>query len=298
MSDRDKAKRLPRSKRVAPDARPPMRLMERDIAILQAVNDCRALRGEHIQALFFGSRSTSQYRLSRLFQHEYLNRHFLPVVEGGPASSPIVYTLGKRGAQALVEHLDYDEQALRVSKQSTFAWRFMEHLLAINDVRVAILLALRQQGWTLETWEDEYSFRADPDHAHLQDSRGRTRKKPVLPDGYFRLAVPQGRAHFFLEVDRGTELLAQVKSQVEVYQAYTASGRYYERFQTRSLRVLVVTTGARRVANLKRVVAKAGGDRKYWFTTLDRVTPETVLTEPIWQRLDDKEPLPLIGTPD
>jgi hypothetical protein len=133
-----------------------------------------------------------QYRCSRLFQHEYLNRHFLPVVEGGPASSPIVYTVGKRGAQALVEHLGYTEQELRVPKQATFAWRFMEHLLAINDVRVAVMLAARLQGWALEVWEDEFSFRADPDHAHLQDEQGRTHKKPSLTDGYFRWRCPRG----------------------------------------------------------------------------------------------------------
>src|SRR5258708_25283628 len=94
--------RRPRHRRVVEEARPPMVLTARDREIIKAVNDHRALLQEHIQALFFQSRSTAQFRLQRLFQHEFLERHFLSVISGGPASSPAVYTLGKRGAQVLV----------------------------------------------------------------------------------------------------------------------------------------------------------------------------------------------------
>ena len=137
--------------------------------------------------------------------------------------------------------------------------------------------------------------RADPDYVKLIDSKGRTRKKPVLPDGYFRLVVPQGTAHFFLEVDRGTEPHSRFRPQVEVYEAYTASGQYQARYSKRSLRILVVTTAEGRLANLKKTVEKAGGDRKYWFTTFEQVTPETVLTGPIWQQLDGETAQVLIA---
>ena len=132
----------------------------------------------------------------------------------------------------------------------------------------------------------------------VTDSRGRMRKKPILPDGYFRLAVPQGRAHFFVEVDRGSEPLSKFRPQVEVYQAYTASGQYQARYSKTSLRVLVITTSARRLANLKVTTREAGGDRKYWFTTFDRVTPETVLTGAIWERLGDNTHHPLVRPVD
>ena len=55
-----------------------MRLTARDVEILKAVHECRVLRGDQLQALFFGSQSTASYRLSRLYQHGFLDRHFLP----------------------------------------------------------------------------------------------------------------------------------------------------------------------------------------------------------------------------
>lgn len=297
MADK-KTARLPRDQRVPPEQRPPMRLTERDVDIIQAVNDHRALLGSHIQDLFFGSQSTAQYRLSRLFHHEYLDRHFMTVVSGGPASSPTIYTVGRHGEQVLAERRGYTVSELRRPKGGTLAWQFLEHLLKLNDFRVAVALAARANEWDVDVWEDEPLFRANPDYVMVSDSRGRMRKKPVLPDGYFRLAVPQGRAHFFVEVDRGSEPLSKFRPQVEVYQAYTASGQYQARYSKTSLRVLVITTSARRLANLKATTREAGGDRKYWFTTFDRVTPATVLTGAIWQRLGDDTQQPLVRPVD
>jgi hypothetical protein len=270
-----------------------MALTERDRAIIRAVNDCRALTQEQIQALFFQSRSTAQFRLQRLYQHEFLERQFLSVVSGGPASSPAIYTLGKRGVKVLVDTFDYDRSHIRLPK-GNFSWQFIEHQLAINDVRIAVTLAAAANGWTLEEWQDETGFRAHPDYVTLTDKRGKARKKPVLPDAYFCLATPNGRSRFFLEVDKGTEELAKFRPQIRVYQAYTVSGQYQERYQAKSLRVLIVTTSPRRLANLKLATEQAGGDRKYWLTTFDRITADTVLTAPIWQTLEGETELPLI----
>src|SRR5579859_5119675 len=81
---------------------PPMRLMPRDVEIVRAVGEYRMLRQDQIQRLFFGSKSTAQYRLSHLYQHGFLDRHFLPVQGGW---SPTFYTLAKRGVEVL--HVEY-----------------------------------------------------------------------------------------------------------------------------------------------------------------------------------------------
>jgi hypothetical protein len=59
---------------------------------------------------------------------------------------------------------------------------------------------------------------------------------------------------------------------------------YAQRFGTSRLRILTVTTGQTWLGNLKRITKQAGGRGRFWFTTFDQVTPETVLTEPIWQK--------------
>jgi hypothetical protein len=288
-------KRLPRHVRVPVEQRPEMVLTDRDCAIIKMVNDCRALRGDQIETLFFQSKSTAQYRLQRLFHHEFLNRSFLTVVSGGPASSPAIYTLGKRGATVLVERFGYDRENLRLIRSGAIAWHLLEHLLKVNDIRIAITQAAAAQGWTLEDWRDETSFRAYPDYVTLTDRQGKQLEKPVFPDGYGCLSTPRGTTRFFLEVDRGTEVLSKFAPQVAVYEAYVDSGQYQTRFQARSLRVLVVTTTERRMKGLQTTTVKAGGDGKYWFTTFERITPATILTGAIWQRLGEDVRQPLVG---
>jgi hypothetical protein len=295
MTTDEQRPRLPRHKRVGEEDRPAMALTDRDCDVIRMVNDCRALTTDQIGALFFGSRSTAQYRLARLFQHEFLERHFLSVVSDGPSKSPAIYTIGKRGAQILIRRFGYDRRQLRLPKRGTVGWHLLEHLLTVNDVRVAVTLAARQQGYTLETWLDETTFRANPDYVTLTGKRAKGQKKPVFPDGYFCLQTPHGKARFFVEVDRGTELLSKFAPQIAVYEAYVDSGQYQARFQAKSLRVLILTISERRLRNLQRVTEKMGGDQKYWFTTLEHVQAETIFTDPIWQRLGNPTPLPLIA---
>jgi hypothetical protein len=277
-------KRLPRAKRVTEDARPPMVLTDRDRDIVATVNAYQALLGKQLERLFFSSRSTAQYRLQRLYQHEFLDRHFMTVVSTAPAASPMIYTLGKRGAYLLAQEMGFEPAQLRRFPK-VIKWQFMEHLLAINEVRVAISLACHANGFTLEEWLDEPVFRGAPEYVRVTDGKGKTSEKPVFPDGYFRIKTRRGTAHCFLEVDRATEQQSKFRPQVEVYETYVASGQYQARFSPKSMRVLIVTTTSERLQNLKKTVASAGGDEKYWFTTLAQVTEATVLTAPIWEQL-------------
>lgn len=286
-------KRLPRDKRVTQEARPTMVLTARDCQVMKAVNDFRALKATHIQALFFPSLATAQYRLVRLFQHGYLNRQYVDVPTGSSVNTPPLYTLAPRGAQTLTDVYSYEHQDIHVPKKA-FAWNYVAHLLAVNDIRIAVMLAAAAQAWSIEQWEAEHVFRAAPDYVTITAPNGRKGEKPVLPDGYFRLATPQGRAHFFLEVDRGREAESAFRPQIEVYEAYTASGQYQARYSQKSLRILVVTTSANRLNNLMKVTAKAGGDAKYWFTTFSQVSQVTVLTIPIWQRIGSATHFPLV----
>ena len=73
------------------------------------------------------------------------------------------------------------------------------------------------------------------------------------------------------------------RDKVLAYQAYIASGQYEKRYGTRSLRVLTVTSGPKRLENLKAEAEEARGGRVFWFTALKSVTVEAVIEQPIWQ---------------
>jgi hypothetical protein len=272
-----------------------MKLTARDCELIRMVNDCRALRTDQIERLFFTSPKTAQYRLIRLFHHEYLDRHFFTTTARPEASNQIIYTVGKRGLQVLTDVYNYDRSDFRRPKKAMLSWHLLEHQLALNDVRIAIMQAVSQHAFSLETWIDEKHFRARPDYVTLKKKRGGEKAYPVFPDGYFCVTVPQGKARFFVEVDRGGESLSKFAPQIRVYDAYVASGQYQERFGAKSLRVLIVTSTKRRMRTLMRVTEKVGGDRKYCFTTFDQITPEQVLTGHIWQRLGTRDPEALFG---
>lgn len=284
--------KMPRNRRV--DNPPPMRLMERDIEILKAVHEFRIMRGDQLQALFFGSQSTASYRLSRLYQHSFLDRHFLPTL-GGLASSPALYTLGKRGVDVLRRVLDCGPKDIRKPPNNQeLSPLFLEHLLQINDFRVAVAVAARNLDFTLEKWQDDFQLKADFDRVVIQTPQGRKRSVSLIPDGYFVLQVPQGRACFFLELDRGTMTRGRFRDKVLAYQAYIASGQYEKRYGTRSLRVLTVTSGPKRLENLREEAEQAGGGRVFWFTTSDQIAPETILSMPIWSLAEKSDLATLI----
>jgi hypothetical protein len=98
-------------------------------------------------------------------------------------------------------------------------------------------------------------------------------------------------AHHFFEIDRATVTVRPSQWQrrgwvhkIQAYLAYYQSGIFTERYATRSLRILTITTGPERLAHLKEVTEETGGKARFWFTTFELANdPHKVLTEPIWQ---------------
>ena len=271
-------------KRPPPNKRRPIKFVARDAEFIRAVNDYRALTAAQLQRLFAITSTPMQRRLIALWEHEYLDCQEITVFGRKAVNAPYLYTIGSRGVRVLVDVFEYDRSQIKRPRRD-YSWRFSDHLLALNNFRVAVAVAAQEKGWLLETWLDERVFRQNPDYVTLKNSKGKSEAKPVYPDGYFCLSVPQGRAHFLVEVDRGTELRKDFRPQILVYEEYVKSGAYGVRFSERSLRILIVTTTPTRVATLKKWTASADGDDKYWFTTSKQATDATVLTGTIWQQL-------------
>ena len=158
---------------------------------------------------------------------------------------------------------------------------FLEHTLQVNDVRIAVQLATRKQGLELLAWISEGQLKATKER--VPDPRRSGRYLPVVPDGYFTLKTGGRKACFFLEIDRATMTNRRFGDKMRAYEIYVRTGRYFERYGTRSLRVLVVTTTHQRLANLESTTEEAATLPIFWFTTIDQVHPETILTSEIWQ---------------
>ena len=290
------AKRRPRHKRVKPEERPPFRLTERDCRIIKAINDCVVLRTDQVQTLEFNSASPAYERLEKLYHYEYLNRHFITQVAAAPAASKIVYSITPLSASLLAATFGYTVADINYPGRAVSNWKTLQPILAVNDFRVHLMRATSElESFKLIDWIPEKVFRAHPDFVYIKNSKGKTKKSPLYPDGYVILKTPLGEVRFFVEIDSGTEGLEQFRSQIKIYQEYMLSGQYQERFKTDILRVVIVTNSDKRLDNLRKAIAQVGGGTRYWLTTLSRATWPGLFTTPIWHKVTDEAAYAFIG---
>lgn len=301
--------RLPVYKRAEGGKLPRLRLMTRDAAILLAVYQYRALTTPQIERLFFTANEASeatrvtlkpntrcQYRLQLLYHHEYLIRGEQPQ-KPSEGRKPFVYWLDKRGGQVVEELLD-GEQLDWNPREHHVSNLFLYHLLATNDVRVALVIGARKHEFIISTWLDDHTLkrRQMTDTVTLVGPNGGKQKAAVVPDGYFVLDTGSHVYNHFLEIDLRTVTGAASvwgrrdwARKVAAYLEYYRSGRYQERYKTQGLRILTVTTGEKRLANLKAITEKVGGKSRFWFTTFSRIQNGGVLVDPIWQVAASKD---------
>lgn len=273
----------------------------RDMEILQALWTARYLTAVQLQALFwresrggqFGQTKACQRRLRQLTQHGLVRRIEQPVKRGeGPR--PYIYALNKGGAELLGAELGIaSDEVDWKPREAESNYPFLEHLLATNDFRIALTLACERQGFTLETWLDEKVLKSEEmrEYVLLTSVAGAQQRVAVIPDGFFVLQAGQRRARCCVEIDRGMVTVAPTAAwqrgwtqKVRAYLEYQASGAYEKRYGSKNLWVLTVTTSERRLLHLKQATEEVGGDFRFWFTTFAQLTPETLLTAPIWHQ--------------
>jgi hypothetical protein len=273
-------KRLPRYK--VATTPPPMRLTERDQRIVEWVYLFRFLTREHIHLLEFKDKSIAacQKRLTFLYHNGYLDAVLKPI-PSGYGSSKRVYCLSERG-RGLIAHMydSVDPKEIKWKKSyNDVEGYFLEHILAINDVRVALTVATKEKCYTLE-WTPEWDLKALKEKVEDPEKSGKY--IAITPDSYFVIKTQGKKASFFLEADRATEANKRFKEKVRGYVEYVRTKKYQERYKTISLRVLVVTTTKERLKNLMNTTQSVNGASFFWFTTFKEANPENILSKPIW----------------
>lgn len=259
-----------------------------------------------LKRLFFPGKwdTGPQERLRLLYQNLYLdmpdddNVHRIPKGE-------TVYWLDNAGAEVVA--------GLHGLELKDFAWRKMGrwslilHDLAINDFRLDVQDACQAEpDLTLYDWVVESDFLVEPEEVTYTALSGKTVTKQVRPDGFF-LIRKASRRHpgklaeyaFLLEIDMGTESNVRfAREKVPRGTAYLKSEAYRQRFGVKYGRWVVVTTGEERLKRMKEQTERAGGQKLWYFTTFGQITPETVLTEPIWWVAGQEEKTALVRLAD
>src|SRR5436190_703736 len=260
----------PRKRRFVRETPERFQLTERDIMLVRLVAKHRFLRSTHLSELCQAPHKKVCDRLTSLFHAGYLDRpraQFDHYREGG-GSSPIVYALGNRGAQLLIERHGSDVAAADWARKNDLAGRqFILHTLAIADVRVALQRAVRNRpGFQL--LEPEQLLAMAPADTQRKDRPWSWRAKVryndttidlgVAPDYVFAIQYPDGRFRAFLvECDRGTMPVdrsnltqTSLKRKFLAYAAAKRADLHQLHFGWKAFRVLLLTTNSQRADNV------------------------------------------------
>ena len=265
-----------------------IQIQERDIEILQALYSYRLLSTTQIAVLFFSTKKRAEKRLRQLFDAELIDRVFRPVVVG---AAEILYILDKAGVSLLAQHLGTDRGEINTERLKAKSLKpfFLDHVIEVNQFRVAVTLATPQHDSKLLFWKYEHELQNKNQQGVLisdrvTDPKNPAEKIPVTPDGFFGLETPRGRTYFFVEVDRGTMDNPRFLRKMRGYARYFLDGVYEEKWGYKAFRVLTTTT-KRRVENLIKTTGQLSEKQllaMFHFTERENMTPERILQE-IWQ---------------
>lgn len=284
----------------------PFLMTERDLRLLEAVDRYRYLRTGQIHRLIFPecrSVQSARRRLKYLFHNRFLGR-ITPYIRPGEGSGETAYFLDRAGAELL--RLQGIEPVTPPSTTQV-GHAFLSHALDLSEFRVHLERALtRRPDITLKRFTSDFELKAVTKKAvrgkqnrlsayKLYDEftppgAGPAAEKKrffIYPDALIilekQVAAKVFRQLLFLEIDRGTEPLTEIRKKVTGYHFYSALNIFRKFGEVDRFLVLFQTSSRRRAANVRDTLIGHKGAGLIWVTDVSRVTETTVLTEPIWQ---------------
>lgn len=282
----------------------PAKITDRDLRVVDTVYRYKYMTGTQIQRLHFPSETTRNRRLRRLTDEGLLEAfQILNIPER-------LFKLSRDGGTLVAGRLGIALEDLlwNPSTKKPKDYYFMRHLLGINDFRITLELACTEGTPDLRGFIPEYygtkkqsgkvikyvrdvTFGITDPHEHI----------PHTPDAVFCLEKEGRPALFFLEIDRGTEVLSNpqkgVLKMIRFYLGYLAGGGYTgysEDFKTEepfsTFRALIVTSSKKRAQNMREAATSLPqqmqrGLKAIWCAATDEITPTSVFT-PVWRSLD------------
>ena len=269
-------------------------LTERDNEMLLSVYQYRYLPTSQIVRLHFPSQRTAQRRLSTLVESRLLSYFTVPNI------ADRIYMLTTRGAGqvAAILSVSPDELLWARGTKKPKDYYFMRHFVAISDFRITLTRASDESSINLLGFI--------PEHYGAKHASGRVTKyiKDVAfsvsdpdekithtPDAVFALEKNGKPALFFLEIDRGTETIANpdkgLGKMIRFYDGYAGEDKYRGYAQDfgckpfQNFRLLIITTSWKRIENIRSALGQSGNPlhRFFWLTTQGEVSEETVFNK-------------------
>ena len=279
-----------------------LKFTQRDSQILLTLYKHRFLTISQIRHVHFPSIQTTYRRMRILKEAGIVSSFTVPNIEES------IFAVARKGMTSVAAALGVEPQELKWTdtKAKPKDYYFMRHFLAINDFRIILSEACNDSPVTLLGFIPDY-FGEKSDRGGVSkyikdvicDMAAERKEISHTPDGVFALEKNGKTALFFLEIDRGTEVVSNadkgVLKSLRFYIHYLLDGkfqRYAKDFGVESFkgfRSLYVTTSETRVQNIRQATEALNIPQKakrfHWITTSDKLSRENIFG-PIWASID------------
>lgn len=278
------------------------KLAERDSQILLTLYKHRFLSISQIRFVHFPSLQTAYRRMRKLREVGFVSSFTVPNIEES------IFAVARKGMPLVAASLGVDSRELKWTDTKTKPkdYYFMRHFLAINDFRIRLKQAcdsstVRLLGFIPDYYGEKTSSGGITKYIKdvICDIEAKQEEISHTPDGVFVLEKDGTAALFFLEIDRGTEVVSNsykgVLKSLRFYMNYLLEGkfqRYVKDFGVESFkgfRSLYVTTTDNRLQNIREATEALNIPQKakrfHWISTFEQVN-ENGIFGPIWVSID------------
>jgi len=183
-------------------------------------------------------------RLQQLFHERYLDRHLITdePIGRGYGSPRAIYGLGPSSATVISELAGITAQEVRnIVLSNKVKSHFLRHAIGIATFKVTLELACQDTDGRIRVlfWEQGQRLQ---DWVLGKNEKNKEERFSVFPDAFFGLEVAgKGKAHYFLEVDRGTMPIiasrnrSDIRKKILGYYYYRKTGKCATRYAYRNL---------------------------------------------------------------
>jgi len=264
-------------------------LTDRDIKIIEYVNDYRYLQTGQIHRLCFANNSTMQSarrRLRILNRFGYLGR-VEPYYQIGKPRPDTAYYIKKKGCDLLsgMGIVPKYWSKPKVKQQ------FLQHAIELSEFRIVLEAALEDTDIELTKFIADFEIKPQIDNSFgkhrykLYSEIKHINKKSyvVYPDALIVLKVNDREGLYAFELDRGTESITTViRNKIIGYNLYHKKQLFKKYGNFPGFKVLFQTNSPKRAKNIREILTDQEGENLVLITSSDQVNKDTILNKPIW----------------
>lgn len=223
-------------------------IMQRDLASLRGTAVLRWATTAQIHALFFAAVSfeMARRRLRALRKAGYIQTRQVHQM------AQSLHALTAEGRRLLIRH--GWEGEIRAERELP---KHLDHLIGINDIRVAVELGVKRMGWELSFF-----------YAHWELEAGGWPHK-IIPDAVCEVTGGDQSETVIFEYDRGTEGRRVILKDKLIPYAQGLQGIPFSR-------VIFATETEARAEQLAKLVKQDKRDLRFVFTCKHAITPESI----------------------